>query len=237
MLRSQRGLVGLGGCIGLLLQEQGLEIDLSQVHGRKAATLDDVGHRFCCVAENVITGARRRSALTPPVEPAPPRVRELWLDGAAAVHSALRARAWYFGGVPALEGCDYSWIRVDIEGQRSETPPALASPLQRGDARGDARGARAAEAAAGDARAWQLSSADVGCMFKVTVEPVRFDGERGAPTTSKPSAEVAPPALLGHGGSAAEVIFSAQRTRSSHPHPAAHGGEQQATLAPVHARR
>jgi hypothetical protein len=36
---------------------------------------------------------------------------------------------------------------------------------------------------------------DVGGRLKVTAEPVRLDGERGAPTTSKPTTEVVPPEL------------------------------------------
>jgi hypothetical protein len=35
-----------------------------------------------------------------------------------------------------------------------------------------------------------LEEADIGCQFKVTVTPIRDDGEKGAPSTSKIAAAV-----------------------------------------------
>jgi hypothetical protein len=41
-----------------------------------------------------------------------------------------------------------------------------------------------------DPRVYVLEEADIGCQFKVTVTPIRDDGEKGAPSTSKIAAAV-----------------------------------------------
>lgn len=121
--------------------------------------------------------------LTPPVEPAPPRIREIWLACSAgsppAVGSTLTAHAAYYGGTPGA--CEWVWIRVDADGNRSESAPVALDPSTPYPAEGAASGS--------DPRLRLISPEDVGCMFKVQCEPVRADGERGAPSTSKPTAE------------------------------------------------
>jgi hypothetical protein len=118
-----------------------------------------------------------------PVEAAPPRIRELWVEGAPRVGATLVARSAYYGGEPGP--CDFSWIRVDAEGNRTETEPQRAVPTA--PLAADAGGGGGDDT---DPRCLRLTPADVGCAFKVTCEPVRADGVRGAPTTSKPTADV-----------------------------------------------
>jgi len=156
-------------------------------------TLDDVGHLFAAVLTDAETGTRVRSGLIGPVEAAPPRMRDLWLEGSPVAGQSLVARGWYYGGLPGP--CEYSWIRVDAEGNRSETLPVPQAPLAALDA---------ATSGAGDPRFRRLAAQDVGCMFKVTCDPVRLDGAKGAPTTSKPSQEVAAPEL--HAASSRQAI-------------------------------
>lgn len=171
-------------------------------------TLDDVGHSFAAVLTHTRTAAVVRSPVVGPVEAAPPRVRELWLEGTPAVGSALLARAWYFGGVPGA--CDYSWIRVDAEGNRTETEVVAQQPLDPLPA----SGAAASVSAGADVRVRHLGGEDVGCMFKVTVDPVRWDGVRGAPTTSKPSAEVEPHPLTHTRPSEGHMSFAPEHART-----------------------
>jgi hypothetical protein len=113
-----------------------------------------------------------------PIEAAPPRIRELWVEGNARVGSTLRAHAAYYGGAPGH--CEFSWIRVDADGNRTETQPQRISPAA----------PLPPDASSADPRCLLITAADVGCAFKVTCEPVRSDGARGAPTTSKPTADV-----------------------------------------------
>jgi len=136
-------------------------------------SLSHIGRR---IAVLVIAGGRAHlSAATGVVEAAPPRVREVWVDGEAAVGGELRARVLYYGGRPGP--CDFSWVRVDGEGRRSESSPVSALPSGPWTGPGP------------DPRTRTLTAEDVGCSFKVTCEPVRADGVRGAPSTSKPTAE------------------------------------------------
>lgn len=143
-------------------------------------TLPDVGR---CLAALVIvqgTGAMLTHAASA-VEAAPPRIREAWIDGAAVTGSALVAHCWYYGGAPGL--CDLTWIRVDAEGNRNEAQPRAFDPLAHYPVLGSEESKR-------DPRILYITSADVGCSYKVTIEPVRQDGVRGAPTASKPTADI-----------------------------------------------
>lgn len=122
-----------------------------------------------------------------PVEPAPPRIREIWVEtegegGSGGVPGGwLTGKLLYWGGTPGL--CEFSWISVDAEGERTESDVRVWDPL----APYPPLGSPDAEA---DPRLRKLEAVDVGCSFKLTCEPVRADGVKGAPSTSKPTADV-----------------------------------------------
>ncbi len=152
-------------------------------------TLRDVGHTVGALVTTSAANSSQEEQLTTfllaptqsPVEPAPPRIREVWVEGEARVGETLHARAVYYGGVAAA--CLYSWIRVDADGNRTESDPCPYDPLA-------PIPPPDTPAAAADPRGRRVGPEDVGCAFKVTVEPVRSDGARGAPSTSKPTADV-----------------------------------------------
>ena len=157
------------------------------------AGLGDVGLYFAAR----VTLAGGSTVITRPVgpiEPAPPRIRELWIEGRAAVGEDLRARCIYFGGQAGP--CLWSWIRIDAEGNRTESEARPARPQD--DETAAAAAAAAATAAAstekgkgkGDPRVLRITKADIGCCFKVSVQPVRWDGVVGELQTSKPTADV-----------------------------------------------
>ena len=155
-------------------------------------TLDDVGHHLAAVVTLPGHGTFTTPALGP-VEAAPPCTRAIWLEdgtgllqegGVAAplgesaptVGGALLARIVYYGGAPGL--CDVSWIRVDAVGDRSESQIVRLSPASPLGPAGE------------DGRVRVLGAGDVKCEFKACCDPVRSDGARGAPATSKACKEV-----------------------------------------------
>lgn len=147
-------------------------------------SLVDVGRLVGAVVSVPGRGTFRATAVGP-VEAAPPRIREVWVEGDAVVGGCLRAHAAYYGGRPGA--CELSWVRVDGEGNRTEGAPRacdpsapLPAPLPPRDGDG------------ADPRCLRLGPQDEGCCFKACIEPVRADGVRGAPSTSKPSRDVAP---------------------------------------------
>jgi hypothetical protein len=123
-----------------------------------------------------------------PVQPAPPRIREMWLDGQPQTGGVLFAHCFYYGGVPGA--CEVSWIRVDNDGNRSESTPATADLLQPFPSMEELRQLWAEGKTCTDPRVLRITDQDIGCMYKAQCEPVRLDGERGAPSTSKPTSEV-----------------------------------------------
>ena len=148
-------------------------------------TAADAGHLICAVVSTAGKDKRPLLLTSPPrgpVESAPPRIRELWIEGDAVVGGRLTARAIYWGGKPGP--CLWSWILVDAEGGRTETEPREAPAGFASDEGGEVMGDS-------DPRVWRLTGAGlVGCSLKVTCEPVRVDGVRGAPTTSRPTRDV-----------------------------------------------
>ena len=115
------------------------------------------------------------------IEPAPPRIREIWIEGEAKVGSTLQARTVYYGGLPGP--CEYSWIRVDNDGNRTETEPKISDPFA-------PYPLPHTPAALLDPRCYLITEKDIGCCFKIQCDPVRTDGIRGAPTTSKPTPDI-----------------------------------------------
>lgn len=139
-------------------------------------TRDDVGTYLAYVRKGGPDGAAV-ACVVGPVEAAPPRIREMWISGAPTVGSALIPHAWYYGGHAG--SADWVWIRVDGDGNRTELPPRQGNPQLEG-----------MEGATNTGLAYVLRPEDMGCTFKVSCEPVRSDGVKGAPSTSRPTATV-----------------------------------------------
>ena len=134
---------------------------------------------------------------------------------------ALVARALFFGGVPS-PACGFSWIRVDAEGERSETAPAPHLPHAPLCLPAPGAPSSSSGPVAHDPRVYLLAAGggDVGCCYKVACDPVRWDGEGGAPTTSKPTSDVvaaaaraaaagAPPHMAPADGDAGDAVCGA----------------------------
>jgi hypothetical protein len=123
-----------------------------------------------------------------PVEPAPPRARELWVEGATAVGALLVGHAYYYGGVEGAS--EASWVAIGDDGEAREVkpptpcPPPAAAPLPTG-----------AEPPGGAAdahpRALRLLPELRGCLIKFRLQPVRCDGNVGHVESSRPTVEVA----------------------------------------------
>jgi len=122
-----------------------------------------------------------------PVEPAPPRARLIWIEGAAAVGCRLLGRWLYFGGSQGAS--EVSWVRVTPDGssevvkgpakvRHGAMPPALAAPAN----------------AAADAHpcCYRLSGDDEGCVIKCRVLPVRADGDEGHAEAARLRSKIGP---------------------------------------------
>jgi len=118
-----------------------------------------------------------------PIEAAPPKAREIWVEGECRVGCTLRGHAYYFGG---FEGASrVSWVAIGESGDVVELRPPTHSPLPHSDA-----GEPAAGAGADDPRSLLLTPALVGSMLKYRVQPIRSDGNEGHTESSRPTAEV-----------------------------------------------
>ena len=122
-----------------------------------------------------------------PIEPAPPRAREIWIEGDARVGALLLGNVYYYGG---SEGHSVvSWVAVGDDGETRDvkapvrSAPPAAAPLP---------DAGAPPGAPGDAhpRALRVTRELEGCLIKFRVQPVRADGDEGYLESSRPSAEV-----------------------------------------------
>jgi len=131
-----------------------------------------------------------------PVEAAPPKAREIWIDGEARVGGELRGQCYYFGG---FEGASLaSWVAIREDGEtvqlREPTPfdagLAAAAALV-------AAAAPGAPAGAEDPRVLRLGPELRGCELKFRVQPVRSDGNAGHTESSRPTAEVAAAQAVG----------------------------------------
>lgn len=123
-----------------------------------------------------------------PIEPAPPRAREIWIEGEARVGALLLGQVYYYGG--REQHCICSWVSIGDDGEVREikTPaqsrPATVTvpmPSQNSPAGGP-----------GDAhpRALRISQDLLGCLIKFRVQPVRADSDEGHLESSRPTKEV-----------------------------------------------
>lgn len=153
-----------------LLQAEVAEVrrDASLYFLRRA----DVGSAIMAVV--TAGGEEAVSQVVGPVQPAPPAAREVWISGQPAVGNTLQAHVYYVGGEPGP--CQLSWITVSAEGDRTTTEPQEVD--------------LSVEPEEGDPRLWKVLPEHVGCIFKVTCDPIRSDGVTGAGSTSRPTAEV-----------------------------------------------
>ncbi|KAA0172505.1 hypothetical protein FNF27_05980 [Cafeteria roenbergensis] len=122
------------------------------------------------------------------VEAAPPRCRELWIDGAAAPGGVLRARTWYWGGSPGP--CAFHWVRVSEDGDRVDMEPRTARPGAELDEAAAALQASEGAGQPADGRLLVVRADDIGCKFKITAEPTRADGMVAERTSGRPTARV-----------------------------------------------
>jgi hypothetical protein len=131
-----------------------------------------------------------------PVESAPPKAREVWIEGPVAVGSLLKGRVWYYGGRP---GCHkVAWVAIDDSGETKEVrPPVALTPDQAESMSANvAQGTSPADvvdSTEGDSTPYclRVDQSLVGCLLKFRVVPIRSDGEEGHQETSRPTAEVA----------------------------------------------
>ena len=122
-----------------------------------------------------------------PVEAAPPRAREIWVEGEARVGALLLGNVYYYGG--REQHCICSWVSIGDNGESREikmptvSRPVSLSPLpaQNSPAGGP-----------GDAhpRALRISPDLMGCLIKFRVQPVRADSDEGHLESSRPTKEV-----------------------------------------------
>ena len=122
------------------------------------------------------------------IEPAPPRAREIWVEGERRVGALLVGHVYYFGG---SEGRSVvSWVAIGDDGEQHVIKPAVASesPLTVALPPTTAPVGAAADA---HPRALRLTDKLRGCEIKFRVQPVRADGEMGDVGTSRPTEAVA----------------------------------------------
>ena len=122
-----------------------------------------------------------------PIEPAPPRAREIWIEGEARVGALLIGNTYYYGGREKL--CVCSWVCIGDDGDIREvkapveSPPVSTAPLP---------ALNSPIGGIGDShpRALRVSKELLGCLIKFRVQPVRADGDEGHLESSRPTKEV-----------------------------------------------
>jgi len=113
-----------------------------------------------------------------PIEAAPPKAREIWIEGDCKVGSKLRGEMYYFGG---FEGESIvSWIAIKSDGETEEVraPTLISNDIIKGGI--DVL----------DPRELHLTESLKGCLLKFRVVPVRSDGNFGHQETSRPTNEI-----------------------------------------------
>ncbi len=129
-----------------------------------------------------------------PIEPAPPRAREIWITGATgplgapALGNLLVGCVYYYGG---WEGRSrVSWVAINSEGETRELKgwQPSASP----DVQALPEAGNRSSSSSGDAhpRALRVTEDLLGCIIKFKVQPVRWDGDEGHQESSRPTPEV-----------------------------------------------
>jgi hypothetical protein len=113
-----------------------------------------------------------------PIEAAPPKAREIWIEGECKVGGTLRGNVYYFGG---FEGSSIvSWVAIKSDGETEEVrAPTAISNVQSENKDNNS-----------DPRELQLTDSLKGCMLKFRVIPVRSDGNAGHQETSRFTEEV-----------------------------------------------
>lgn len=114
-----------------------------------------------------------------PIEAAPPKAREIWIEGDYKVGSKLRGEMYYFGG---FEGESIvSWIAIKSDGETEEVraPTVISNDIIKGGVIDVL-----------DPRELQLTESLKGCLLKFRVVPVRSDGNFGHQETSRPTDEI-----------------------------------------------
>jgi len=127
------------------------------------------------------------SQVVGPIEAAPPRAREIWIEGDAKVGSLLIGNVYYYGGI---EGESLvSWVAIGEDGEATEVKPAQACPPP---SRKPLPSPTDPVGGSGDShpRALRLTPALKGCLIKFRVQPVRNDGDQGHLESSRPTKEV-----------------------------------------------
>lgn len=120
-----------------------------------------------------------------PVEAAPPKAREIWIEGSTTVGSLLTGHWYYFGGWE--DNSIVSWVAINDDGETSVVKPPTASPasLPPPDP-----AAPAGSAADDHPRALRLNEALRKSAIKMKVQPVRSDGNEGHTESSRPTPDV-----------------------------------------------
>jgi hypothetical protein len=122
-----------------------------------------------------------------PVEAAPPKAREIWIEGVPAVGNLLVGNVYYYGGYEGWS--EVSWVAINEEGDTVEVrPPTACDP----DAPLPDIDAPIGSPADSHPRALRLTEELRGCLLKFKVRPVRSDGDEGHTESSRPTVEVAP---------------------------------------------
>jgi hypothetical protein len=183
---------------GACADDVGLFIECGSDPWHLALSAELVGRSLVCrvsrkaSAEAATDGKSWVSPVWGPVEPGPPRCREVWVEGEAVAGGVLTANAWYWGGEPG--SCAFHWVRVSSEGDRKTFDPRsaeLSDPLDAAAITAALSGAAASESGLPtDGRIMPVTAEDVGCKFKVTAEPARNDGMVAERTSSRPSKAV-----------------------------------------------
>lgn len=128
-----------------------------------------------------------------PVEPGPPKAREIWVEGDAQEGGFLWGRCFYFGGRQGQS--KVQWLRIPANGQAEPmcamTPiTGTVSSLQQ--AQQCAKSAAKPGVLPEDPSVYVLGPDDVGCTFKYRVVPVRDDGDEGHQEASRPCEPIQP---------------------------------------------
>ena len=168
-----------------------------------AAATDDSGRYVLSPSVKLL------SRCVGPIEAAPPRAREIWIEGDAVVGGTLTGHYFYFGG---LEGpTEVSWVAIDDAGDVVELRPPQALPtpslaaykaMAYTSSSGGGGGAAVYDASAGGTGSGgggldgahpavlRLTGGHLGSLVKFKVRPVRIDGDEGHAESSRPTGEV-----------------------------------------------
>ena len=131
-----------------------------------------------------------------PIEAAPPRARDIWIEGSPSVGTLLSGHYFYWGG---REGdTEVAWVAINDDGAVTELKPPASIPQStlstyKAMAYTDIPGAAAATAVALDdahPAVLRITAAHVGSLIKFKVRPVRADGDGGHEESSRPTAEI-----------------------------------------------